>query len=480
MSHFLKYTPGHFSLVIDRDDWQLGVVGRHQLFPVFYKEGERLAFATAATRLGEVNLDSPQAQVFSYAAFCPGETTSVNGVKQLAAGSYIWQNKGAADNKVRGFYFDHWHTYPPTAPQSPRPEALRQICYDIIDYTIAQANGGPIALSLSGGYDSRLLAILLKDRGYDNVHCLTYGNPDSFETKRARQTAEALGYPWVFVAYTDDNAALFFDDEAERYRRYAARGSMLPYEQDYIAIREIKRRRLVPEDSLMLIGHFADLTAGKSLPDPLVVKRLMNQDRRPDMQLAHDHLFPDLEWDSDGLDCIDNTFGYYFGEGSPTTVEEVTARFENWKTLNFTVKHPNQSIRVQEFYGYRWCMPFMHPDWLKFWYTAPFEARYKRRLFRATVERYFFQPYGIDTSAPDIDHLLDRSTSLARMRAMTPKPLRKLLKRLLKPAPDNQSGMDALRQRMYEDLGKPEGYQELESNAQYAHWLCNRYRNGLR
>ncbi len=478
LAEFLQYAPGHFSLVIDREDWQLALAGRHQTFPVFFApESERLQFATDA-RLFNRNLKTDsEATWFANAGFVPGRETLHEDVLQLHAGELVWSRTGSGE-AIFGFYFRHWHTTDELLNGREASDQLREICLEIGRYVIVQAGGAPIAISLSGGYDSRLLAILLKELGYSDVHCFTYGNPNGFEAKRARQTAESLGFKWAFVPYDDRNAQLFFDEQAERYRAYAHRGSMLPYEQEYIAIRELKRQGRVPEDSLMVIGHFADLTAGKSVPDPLEVRQLMRSEFDPTYLMCRSRLFPQMPLSKQAEPIFLSSLEAIVEDINRQDVHAIIAQLENWKTLNFTVKHPNQSIRVQEFFGYRWCMPFMHPDWLRFWYRAPFDQRYKRKLFRETVERAFFQPHGIETSAPDIDHLIDRSSTLVRIRNLTPKPVRRLVKRLLKPTPENQSGMDALRRQMHLDLGQSDGFGTLHSNAQYAHWLLDRLKNG--
>ena len=65
----------------------------------------------------------------------------------------------------------------------------------------AKIQNSGIVLPLSGGLDSRLLAYAAK--GYDNVHCYSYGlsarQTDSFETVKASQVAKSCGHSWECV-----------------------------------------------------------------------------------------------------------------------------------------------------------------------------------------------------------------------------------------------------------------------------------------
>jgi len=59
-------------------------------------------------------------------------------------------------------------------------------------------------LSLSGGYDSRLIASLLKKSGVNNVICFTYGKKNSYELELSRKITNTLGFNLVEIVYTDD------------------------------------------------------------------------------------------------------------------------------------------------------------------------------------------------------------------------------------------------------------------------------------
>ena len=67
---------------------------------------------------------------------------------------------------------------------------------------IEVAGDAPIVLPLSGGNDSRLLLLMLRRLGHENVVTFTYGKAGYREAAISENVAAKLGYTWHFVPYT--------------------------------------------------------------------------------------------------------------------------------------------------------------------------------------------------------------------------------------------------------------------------------------
>src|SRR5690606_32958713 len=121
---------------------------------------------------------------------------------------------------------------------------------------INHANGRQIVVPLSGGYDSRLIVSILKELGYSNVICFSYGIKGNLEAEYSKKIAESLGYKWIFVEYTDNKWKENWNtDLSKEYVEFASNKTSLPHVQDWIAVLELKANNLVNSNAIFVPGH---------------------------------------------------------------------------------------------------------------------------------------------------------------------------------------------------------------------------------
>ncbi|PLX09349.1 MAG: hypothetical protein C0596_02030 [Marinilabiliales bacterium] len=125
-------------------------------------------------------------------------------------------------------------------------EKLKTKSFDIFESTakrmISFLNGRTAVVTLSGGFDSRLIASLLKKHNYKDVICFTYGKPNQ-EVDISRKVAKTLGYKWYFIDYTKLKIADFNKDpDFLKYIDFAGNGYSMPYLQEYFAVNELKTK----------------------------------------------------------------------------------------------------------------------------------------------------------------------------------------------------------------------------------------------
>jgi asparagine synthase (glutamine-hydrolysing) len=122
--------------------------------------------------------------------------------------------------------------------------------------------GRTAVIPLSGGFDSRLIAVLMKKLNYENVICFTYGRKTN-EVEISQSVASKLGFKWYFVDYDAIDYIGFTKDE--QFLTYAFEYSgaySMVYLQEYFAVKYLKENNLIPEDSVFLPGHSGDYLGG--------------------------------------------------------------------------------------------------------------------------------------------------------------------------------------------------------------------------
>ena len=106
------------------------------------------------------------------------------------------------------FVYDPWHIS--TRSYNDFKKQLKYEISRVLKNIIVKANGRTIAIPLSAGLDSRLIASGLKHLNYNNVKCFSYGLKNNFESNASKSIANKLKYDWGFVEINQTKAKMFF------------------------------------------------------------------------------------------------------------------------------------------------------------------------------------------------------------------------------------------------------------------------------
>ncbi|MDI2587661.1 asparagine synthase-related protein [Psychrobacillus sp. NEAU-3TGS] len=150
--------------------------------------------------------------------YVTGKNTLYTNVKQIQAGEYLVFDKKNKELRT-SHYFKFHHGEYSKKNQDELVEELDQVHVRVFQRLIDSLEGRPAILPLSGGYDSRLIAVMLKRLGYENVICFTYGLCSNWEVKISKMVAEQLGFKWIFVPYEKKKCILISIVRREEYTR---------------------------------------------------------------------------------------------------------------------------------------------------------------------------------------------------------------------------------------------------------------------
>jgi asparagine synthase (glutamine-hydrolysing) len=262
-SDLIKNLNGVFSLIHCNEEEVHIFSDKTRFFPIFYSfNADSLNISdepkTLINKSSKIDLIS--SEEFKRTGYVTGNNTLIENIKQVAAGEYvvIKDNKVARHNifsyKVSSNEIMHYDD-PGRAMHLAIDTAAKRFISSIGDHT-------PV-LPLSGGYDSRLIACLLKEYGFDNTICFTYGRP-SPEVEISKEVANRLGFKWHFIDYTKvlTGKNLLDSEEFNSYYNYASRITSMFYLQEYPATEYLRNNSLVPPNSVFLPGHSGDLLGG--------------------------------------------------------------------------------------------------------------------------------------------------------------------------------------------------------------------------
>ena len=386
-----------FYALISRQGRQLFVaVDRVRSIPLFYAQKVNEFYLSDSAdwvreQVGNTELDPMAKDEFLLTGYVTGPDTLFSDVKQIQAGECIFIEDAPEGINVKKYrYYQYIHSYPVSVTEEGLLTQHDEVLINIFNRLIKIAAGRTIVVPLSGGYDSRLIILMLKRLGYDKVIAFSYGRPGNSESRVSKQVADSLGIQWEFVEYSNDLWYQWYNsDEYKRYASFADGCTSLPHIQDWPAVWHLKKNNKIPQDSIFVPGHSADLPAGsRSFSVPELYNNEPIDPRRVDTTILKYH-YSLFDWTKrrEELEPL-------FIKKIKQTLEnnerfpDNASAFESWDIAERQAKFIINSLRVYEFWGYDWWMPFWDYEYMQFWCGVPLEFRINQVMYKQFVDKY--------------------------------------------------------------------------------------------
>jgi len=288
-------------------------------------------------------------------------------------------------------YYSYVHKYDQEKSMEQLMEEHDQVVVRVFKRLIQVANGRTIIVPLSGGCDSRLIVLMLKRLGYKNIITFSYGRVGNKESVISKKIAKILGFKWEFIEYRNDLwHQWYLSAEYKKYACFAGGSTSLPHIQDWPAVWQLNINKRIPKDSIFAPGHSADLPAGSR---SAYVPELYNNQNVDVMKVNngilkyHYSLFKWMKSKEEQellyRDRIKRTLGNL--EEFP----DCASAFESWDTSERQAKFIVNSLRVYEFWGYDWWMPFWDYEYMQFWSKVALAFRINQFLYMHFVNDLF-------------------------------------------------------------------------------------------
>ena len=225
---------GFFWVIIETERHIFAAVDRIRSIPLFYGYINCNFYISDDARyikekVKDEKMDELSKTEFLLTGYVTGKDTLYPNVKQIRAGEYLVFDK--MDNKLktkRYFEFRHKNFYKMTEEEI--IEKLDKVHLNVMKRLIDSLEGRTAVIPLSGGQDSRLIAVMLKRLGYENVICFSYGKPGNKESEISKKVADYLKYRWIFIPYTMDKWNEWYNNsEMKKYMFFGDNLASLPH-----------------------------------------------------------------------------------------------------------------------------------------------------------------------------------------------------------------------------------------------------------
>lgn len=416
----VKQLNGSFALVVEASNSICAAVDRVRSIPLFYGVSrDQFILGNGAQEVREhvINdgYDDIALKEFLLTGYVTGPDTLCKGVKQLQAGECILAYNNGEPNIISERYY-RFITHRDLLDQSVDQlyAAARDVLAHVFERLVKSVCNRQIVVPLSGGLDSRLIVAMLKTIGTKDVVCFSYGRTGNWESQISKRVAERVGYTWEFVPESSRKWRRWHQtDQCKAYYEYAHNLCSYVHLQDWAAVWELKKQGKISDGAVFVPGHTGDVIAGSHIPpffgqvdkigkDILINELFKRHYSRWNWLRCREQLGPILE--SRILSSV--------GDFSFDSPEDAASALECWEWQERQAKFIVNSVRVYEFWGYDWRLPFWDSQMLDFWTRMPLRQRVKKAFYNRFLNETLFQEMGIK-SFPDVKvPLIQASTSL--------------------------------------------------------------------
>ncbi|MBN1943219.1 MAG: hypothetical protein JW849_07990 [Phycisphaerae bacterium] len=391
LPNVLPRVDGFFSLVYQQQDALWAAVDHVRSLPLFYgqKNGEFYLSDDAnwvRQQIDDRTMDDLSVAEFLQATYVTGPDTLFPNVKQLQAGEMLSAKRENGVYRVQTHrYFRYVHEDFYDDDESSIVRRMDTMYEGVFARLIRRAAGRTIVVALTGGYDSRLIVLMLRRLGYDNVLCYTGGAPWFFDVRFAQQVAKALGYRWETVEYTTEKWRRLYDAPERRdYGRFAYNLTSLHHLLEWPAVVELHQRGYFPPESIFLAGHTAIATC--HTPDSLESDSPRGTDAVVQALWGAKYTY---QWASGrGAEFrprIEQKIASLIGDLPADTPEQAASAFECWEWQERQAKLQINAVRMYEFWGYEWNLPLWTVPATEFWMRVPLRLRKEKWFYRRHV-----------------------------------------------------------------------------------------------
>lgn len=381
----LKKANGQFSVVIERGDELWAATDRTRNWPLFYTQIDgSYCLSDDCYKLAELRnnneFDPVSYKCFLASGYTINDRTLLKDILQVEAGTVTVLGKEARSH----YYHDPAKERTREAGSETAAGGLSDLIEKVFRDYFTALKDRFIAIPLSGGYDSRLVALMASKYHPENILCYTYGRTDNREVPLATEVAKRLKIRWINIVYNKEMVRDFIHDKYfDEYFPWVSNLTGMFFLQEYFAVRYLKQNNLIPGNTVFISGYSGDFIAGSYLT-PLMRKKM---ERNDITRLIFRGYFRLVDPDSKAKSRICEMIG----ERIPSGKSEAWKVIESWDLKERHAKFIVNSAKVFSFFGYDYAFPLWDKRLVDFMLPLPFDQRMDRRLYEHVLRDIIFR-----------------------------------------------------------------------------------------
>lgn len=379
---------GNFAIIHKTEEKTFIAVDRIMSFPILYAINDNTFIVNDNIEkiLQYKNIKQTDffcTQEFIATGFVSGNKTLYKDIFMLEAGQYLIVDNHSGKYEVKD-YFLHSHSNYYDLSEEQLCKLHDSIVLNVFKRMLESIQGKTIVLFLSGGYDSRLVAVTLKKLNYKKIICVSFGNKNNKEVIVAKSIADELGYKWIRI---DNPKRLISEIQiTEKFRNFvykASNGYVLPYMQGLLCYKLVEEG-IIPKNSVFVTGNSGDVIEGDQFSDKFQESKKYTKDDIINAIIEKHYM--EFGYRFSQKKCFRDFISELIPTKKEYTYEECQDLYEffNWRQRQ--AKYVVSDVRCyDDFLGMEWRLPLWDNELVDFWLKVPTHLRKNRKLYYQCV-----------------------------------------------------------------------------------------------
>jgi asparagine synthase (glutamine-hydrolysing) len=390
---------GFFSIVYKNDKMLIVASDIVRSFPIFYFHNKHSIFISDDPHwlkkyIPDKKIDEDSKFEFLLTGYVTGKDTLYKNIKQLQAAEIIIIDIKRKNKFLNYRYYNFLQHKDFKINYNKLLHLHNQLINNAFERLIKYANNRKIVIPLSGGFDSRLVAIMLKKFNYKNILAFTFGAYNCNEYKVSKEVATNLKIDWEFIPYDNKKTKIWYNSrEKMKFNKIGNNLSNILLDRQFPAVWQLSLKSLIPNYSIFVPGHTGDFISGGHIP--------FNIFDRPDKEDLINAIIDKnyVLWKLKNKNLktkfknkieqnLDNQFRFIRLKADRI--------YENWEWQERQVKLIiNSSTRLYEFWNQDWWFPLWDKDYIQFWNKVPLRFRINNKLYQENIIKLYSKMTGL-------------------------------------------------------------------------------------
>ncbi|MCU0462483.1 MAG: asparagine synthetase B family protein [Bacteroidales bacterium] len=394
---------GQFSIIVVKENEVWMATDRLRCYPLFYTSVKKEFIISddcyACLKESALKEICPAARdSFLLAGYVPDNLTLINNIFQAEAGEIVVLNSLVS----RRFYHEIFSTPVENKNSESYEKDLHDLLHSVFSSHLKAIKDRFIAIPLSGGYDSRLIAAMSKIYHPENMICYTYGRIDNPEAIKAEEVARRLNIKWLNIEYNNDLINDYLhSNKFKEYYPFASNLSSMFFMQDYFALQYLRERSLVPDNTVFIPGYSGDFLAGSHLS--LSMNKTLTENGIAEIILKkHFRYIKSSVSEKEKIKSL-------ISKKIPDIKDNPWKIFENWDMKERQAKFIVNSARTFLFFGYDYIMPFWDRNIMDFFSKISFSLKFNKKLYDTVLKQSIFKELNLNLDNEQYPGVFSRS-----------------------------------------------------------------------
>lgn len=265
IQNLLEKITGFFTIIKELDSGYVIATDYINSYPLYYsiENGYYITDSSekASALSNQIEFDPVSLMDYRQTSFVTGHYSLLENVHQTQSGE-ICHIEPEKIRRYRYFNFEYGSQTERTV------DDVNKNWEKVISRTIEYAAGRPIWIPLSGGFDSRYIITELARKGYEDLHAFSWASrPTHTEYKTAKRVAESLSVDFHHLDQSHEEwySTYRTEDRLSVDKKFWL--SSVPVLREWKAVRQLRSRGELSENSVVIPGHSGDMIAGSHLSD---------------------------------------------------------------------------------------------------------------------------------------------------------------------------------------------------------------------